>query len=129
MRLPGVQVPAVLALPEEGLAALDPLDVVDDRAAGGEDRERVLAEVVADGADGTHLVEERRGQREVRGRAAQHALALSERRPDGVEGDRADDRDGHQAVTASARPAASRRASALSVFSQVKSGSSRPKCP
>ena len=95
-----VQVPAVLALPEEGLAAGDALDVVDARAAGGEDREILVPEVVADGPDGAHLVEERRGQREVRGGAAEHALALAERRLDRVVGDRADDRDAH-AVTAS----------------------------
>ncbi len=42
-----------------------------------EDRQVRVGEVVADRADDAHLVEERRGQREVRGRAAEHALALA----------------------------------------------------
>ena len=67
--------PAVLALPEEGLAARDALDVLRARAAGGEDREILVREVVADRPDGPHLVEERRGQREVRGRAAELVIS------------------------------------------------------
>ena len=55
-----------------------------------------LAEVVAHRADHAHLVEERRRQREVHGGAAEHPLALPERRLDGVKGDRSDDGDGHR---------------------------------
>ena len=47
----------------------------------------VVVEVVADRADDADLVEERRGEREVRGGAADHPLASAERRRDGVEGD------------------------------------------
>ena len=54
-----------------------------------------LAEVVADRADDAHVVEERGGQGEVHGRAAEHPLALAERRLDGVEGDRSDHGDRH----------------------------------
>ena len=53
------------------------------------------AEVVADRADHPDLGEEAGGEREVDGRAAEHPLALAERRADGVERDRADDGEGH----------------------------------
>ena len=62
-----------------------------------------VAEVVADRADDADLVEERRRKREVRGGAAEHPLALAERRLDRVERERADDRDAHRAATAAAR--------------------------
>ena len=46
-----VEVELVAAAPEEGLAAGDPLDVVDDDPAALEQPELVDAEVVADRAD------------------------------------------------------------------------------
>ena len=93
-RLPTAHVPAVPALPEEGLAARHALDVVDRRAARLQHLELGLAEVVTDRPDDPHRVEERGGEREVGGGAAQHSLALAERRLDGVEGDRSNDGDG-----------------------------------
>ena len=57
-----------------------------------------LAEVVADRPDDAHLVEERGGQREVHGGAAEHPLALPEGRLHRVEGDRSDDCDRHGAA-------------------------------
>ena len=92
-RLARVQVPAVLAAPEERLAAGDALDVGDVHAALAHHLELSLAEVLADRPDDAHLVEERRGEREMHGRAAEHPLALAERRLDGVIGDRSDDGD------------------------------------
>ena len=50
-RLARVQVPAVLAAPEEGLAAGDALDVGDVDLAVAQHLQLGLAEVVADGAD------------------------------------------------------------------------------
>ena len=97
-RLARVEVPAVLAGPEEGLAAGDVLDVRDVDAAGAQHVELGLAEVVADRADDADLVEERRGQREMHGGAAEHPLALAERGLDGIEGDGSDDGDGHGAA-------------------------------
>ena len=94
-RLARVQVPAVLAAPEERLAAGDALDVGDVDAALAHHVELGLAEVLADRADDADLVEERGGQREVHGGAAEHPLALAERRLDGVVGDRADHGDWH----------------------------------
>ena len=95
-RLARVQVPAVLAVPEERLAAGHALDVDDvDAAARACTSSCCLAEVVADRADDADLVEERGGQREVHGGAAEHPLALAERRLDGVVGDRSDDGDWH----------------------------------
>ena len=55
----------------------------------------LLAEVLADRADDAHLVEEGGGQREMHRGAAEHPLALAERRLDGVIGDRSDDGDWH----------------------------------
>ena len=52
-----------------------------------------LAEVIAHGADDADLLEEGGGQREVHGGAAEHPLALAERRLDGVVGDRSDNGD------------------------------------
>jgi len=99
-RLTRVEVPAVLALPEERLAAGDTLDVVDLGATGAQDRQLLLTEVVTDRADDVNLIEQRRGEREVGGRSAEHPRTLAERRLDGIEGDRTDDRDAH-ATTAS----------------------------
>ncbi len=95
-RLPGVEVPAVLAAPEEGPPSGDALDVRDVDAAAAHHVELGLAEVLPDRTDHAHLVEERCGQREVDGRAAEHPLALPERRLDGVEGDRSNHRDRHR---------------------------------
>ena len=94
-RLARVEVPAVLAAPEEGLAARHVLDVVGEGAPRRENGEVLVAEVVADRAHCGHGVEERRRQREVGRRAAEHPLALAERRLDRVERDRSDDRDAH----------------------------------
>ena len=85
-RLAAVEVPAVLAGPEEGLAG-DVLDVADIDAAASQDVELGLAEVIADRADDADLIEEGGGQREVHGGAAEHAGALAERRLNGVVGD------------------------------------------
>jgi hypothetical protein len=87
----------VVTLPEEGLAALDLLDAVGDDAAPVEDRVLVVAEVVADRADDVHVREEARGQREVHGGAAEHALALAKGRFDRVERDGSNDCQGHAA--------------------------------
>ncbi len=73
----------------------DMLDVADVDPAGAQHVELGLAEVVADRADDAHLVEERGGQREMHGGAAEHSLALAKRRLDRVEGDRSDDCDRH----------------------------------
>ena len=86
-RLARVQIPAVLAAPEEGLPAGDALDVGDIHAAAAQHIELGLAEVIAHGADDADPIEERGGQREVHGGAAEHALALAKRRLDGVIGD------------------------------------------
>ena len=51
------------------------LDVAGVDAARVEHGELVAAEVLADGADDVDLVEERRGQPEVDGGAAEHPLA------------------------------------------------------
>ena len=90
-----VHVVLVVPAPEEGLAAGDALDVVGGDAAAAQHRELLVAEVVADGADDADLGEEARREREVDGGAAEHALALPERRAHGVERDRADDGQGH----------------------------------
>jgi hypothetical protein len=58
--------------PEERLAAGDVLDVADVDAAAAQHVELGLAEVVADRADDAHVVEERGGEREVHGGAAEH---------------------------------------------------------
>ena len=86
-RLPAVEVPAVLPGPEERLPARDVLDVADIDAAAAQHVELGVAEVIADGPDDAHLVEEGRGQREVHGGPAEHALALAKRRLDRIEGD------------------------------------------
>ena len=62
----------------------------------GEHRELLVAEVVADRADDADVGEEARREREVHGGAAEHALALPERGAHAVEGDRADDGQGHE---------------------------------
>ena len=67
-------------------------------AARAQHVELRLAEVVADRADHAHLVEERRGQREMHGGAAEHPLARAERRLDCIKGDGSDDGDGHCAA-------------------------------
>ena len=90
-----VQVVLVVAAPEEGLAALDALDVVGVDAAVVEHPVLLVAEVVAHRPDHAHVGEEARGQREVHGGAAEHALALPERRLDRVEGDRSDHDEAH----------------------------------
>src|SRR5207249_9799965 len=54
-----------------------------------------LPEVVAGRSDDAHVGEERGGQREVHGGAAEHALALAEGCRDRVEGDRSNDGDAH----------------------------------
>ena len=91
-----VEVVLVVAAPEEGLAALDALDVARLDAASAQHLELVLAEVVADRPDDADVGEEARGEREMHGGAAQHPLALAERRAHGVEGDRSDDGQGHR---------------------------------
>src|SRR5581483_7411218 len=85
-RLARVEVPAVLATPEEGLAARHALDVGDVHAAVAHDLQLALAEVLADWADDQDLGEEGGGQREVHGGAAEHPLALAERGLHGVKG-------------------------------------------
>ena len=128
-RLAAVQIPAVPALPEERPAAGHALDVVDRGSPG-------LASTVISaspkssptGPTIAHVIEERRGEGEVGGGAAEHPLAHPERRLHGVEGERPDDRDAHTATASSSpRPAASRSSAATSVRSHVKSSSSRPK--
>ena len=69
---------------------------VDVDAAAAHHLELLLAEVVADRPDDAHVVEERGRQREMDGGAAEHPLALPERRLDGVIGDRSDHGDGHR---------------------------------
>src|SRR6201999_639869 len=88
----------VVALPEEGLAAVDLLDAVGVDAALVEDGVLLVAEVVADRADHVHVREERSGQREVHRGAAEHALALAERRLYRVERDRSHHCQCHAAV-------------------------------
>ncbi len=71
------------------------LDVGHVDAARPQHIELLLAEVIADGADDTHVVEERGREGEMHGCAAEHSLALAERRLDGVIGNRSDHGDGH----------------------------------
>ena len=94
-RVARVHVLVVDALPEERLAAGDVLDVVGDDVAAVQDGVLLVAEVVADRADDAHLVEERRGQREVRGGAAEHALAAAVRCLNRVERDRSNNSEAH----------------------------------
>ncbi len=56
----------------------------------------LVAEVVADRADDSHVGEAARRQREVHGGAAELALALAEGRPHRVERDRSHHRQGHR---------------------------------
>jgi hypothetical protein len=86
-----VHVVLVVATPEEGLAARDALDVVRGDVAALEDLKMLGAEVVAHRPDHANVGEEARGQGEVDGGAAEHALALPEGRADAVERDGADD--------------------------------------
>jgi len=74
-----VEVPAVLAVPEERLPARDALDVVDFDAAPAQDVELLLAEVVADGADDADVAEEARRER-ARRRASSRCRMRSSRR-------------------------------------------------
>ena len=87
LRMSHVEVVLVAAAPEEGLAALDPLDVVAEHPALLQHRELLGAEVVADRPDRPHLGEEAGREREVDGGAAEHAVALPERGFDRIEGD------------------------------------------
>ena len=57
-----------------------------------------VVEVLADGADHADLVEERRGEREVGGGAAEHPVARPGRGDDGVIGDGSDDSEAHAAA-------------------------------
>jgi hypothetical protein len=77
-RLARVQIPAVLAVPEERPPAGDLLDARDVDTAAAHDLELLLAEVLADRADDADVVEEGGGQGEVDGGAAEHPLALTE---------------------------------------------------
>ncbi len=90
-----VHVVVVVAAPEERPAALDVLDVGRRDPVRLEDADLVRAEIVADRADDADIGEEARRQREMARGAAEHALALPERGPNGVEGDRSDDGQGH----------------------------------
>ena len=94
-RVADVDVALVAAGPEERLAARDVLDVVGDHAARVQHGVLLLAEVVADRADDAGLGEERGGEREVHGRAAEQAVALAGRGLDGVEGDGSDHGERH----------------------------------
>ena len=60
--------------------------------------QRRVVEVLADRADHAHLVEERRGEREVGGGAAQHPVTRPGRGDDGVIGDGSDDSEAHAAA-------------------------------
>jgi hypothetical protein len=90
----GVEVERVAALPVEGLAfhPLQPLEV--DRPAT-EDRQLLLAEVLAHHTDQVDRREEGRRHREVGGAPAQDALSAPEGGLDRVVGDAADHQDGH----------------------------------
>ena len=99
-RVARVHVVVVAAGPEEGLATGDVLDVgrVDPvRARTASPRRRSRRRP----ADHVHVVEEARGEREVGGGAAEHPVALAERRLDGVEGDGSNDGKAHTRRTVS----------------------------
>ena len=96
-RVADVDVALVAAGPEERLAARDVLDVVGDHAAVVQDGVLGLAEVVAHGPDDAGLGEERGGEREVHGGAAQQAVALAGLGLDGVKGDGSDHGERHKA--------------------------------
>ena len=110
-RVRGVQIPLVLAAPEERLAAPDVLDVVGHDAVVAQHLVLRLAEVVAHRPDGAHLGEEARGEREMHGGAAERTLALPEGRLDRVKRDGSDDCERHGGGEASrrGRPAAERQ--------------------
>ena len=91
-----VEVEVVVAAPVERAPAGDLLDIGGIDAPLVQRRVLPLAEVVAHRPDDAHVAEERRRQREVHGRAAQHPLALAERRADGIKGDRTYDGEGHE---------------------------------
>ena len=94
-----VQVVLVVAAPEEGLAPGDPLDVGDVDPARAQELDVLVGEVVADRADDVHVGEHARREREVNRGAAEHAVALPERGPHGVESDGADDGQRHGAAS------------------------------
>ena len=91
----------------------------------------VLAEVVADRADDARLGEERRGEREVHGGAAEQPVALAGRRLDGVEGDGSDDGERHRGgrVAGSLPPPCARSASASGAGPRCSSSSRTRRCP
>ena len=84
-----------MTAPEERAPAWDVLDVRRVDAARAQDAVLALAEVVADRAHDAHVGEEGGGQGEMHRGAAEHPLALAERRRDRVEGDRSNDGDAH----------------------------------
>jgi hypothetical protein len=122
----------VATRPEEGAPPDDALEIVRVDPSCAEDVELGVAEVLADDAHDVDVGEEARREGEVRCSSAEDPLAFAVRGLERVERDRADDRDGHgqtRSASRTARPAASRSAAALSVRSQVKSCSTRPKWP
>ena len=91
-RVADVDVALVAAGPEERLAAGDVLDVVGDRPRARAARAYSASPKSSPtGPDHARLGEERRGEREVHGGAAEQAVALAGRRLDGVERDGSDD--------------------------------------
>jgi hypothetical protein len=90
-RVRGVEIEVVAPAPEEGAAGGDDFQIVRVDLVLAEDAELVSPEVAADDADDPHVREEARREREVRGRAAEHPLALAERGFHRVERDGADD--------------------------------------
>src|SRR5688572_3487524 len=87
-RLAAVQVEAVLPFPPERLARHF-LEAGEIDLPSPEDLLHIRAEVLADVGDDAHLSEERRGDREVGGGAADHAIGLAKRGFDRVECNRA----------------------------------------
>jgi len=83
----GVEVVVVMPCQKKVLPSGDSLDVLGDHASPLERRELIRAEIVAHRPHYPNLGEEAGREREVHGGAAEHALALSERRAHGVEGD------------------------------------------
>src|SRR5205807_8932717 len=112
---------------EERLAAGHPFHVIDVRAAGLEHGELAVAKVIAHRTDDVDLVQQGGSQGEVRGSAPHYPLTHTKRRCHRVKRDRPHHRHAHAATSCWTSPAASRSASASSVRSHVKSGSSRPK--
>ena len=129
-RVADVGVALVAARPEERLAARDVLDVVGDHAAVVQHRVLGLAEVVAHGTDHARLGQERGGQREMHGRAAEQAVAPAGRRLDGVEGDRTHHGQRHRGgrVAGSLRSPCARSASASGAGPRCSSSSRTPRC-